>query len=69
MTRSTEAQDPALLRCLLRARDRIDAASHEEWPVARLAQVSGFSAAHFARSFHRAFGAPPIRLQRIPHRG
>jgi len=54
-------QDPALLRRLLRARDRIDAASHEQWPVARLARVSGVSAAHFARSFHRAFGAPPHR--------
>jgi len=54
-------QDAALLRRLLRARDRIDAASHEEWPVARLARVSGVSAAHFARSFHRAFGVPPHR--------
>jgi len=61
MTRTTDAQDPALLRRLLRARYRIDAASHEKWPVARLARVSGVSAAHFARSFHRAFGAPPHR--------
>ena len=61
MSRSPQAQDPALLRRLLRARDRIDAASHEDWPVARLARVSGVSAAHFARSFHRAFGAPPHR--------
>jgi transcriptional regulator GlxA family with amidase domain len=61
MSRASSAQDPALLRRLLRARDRIDAASHEEWPVARLAGVSGVSAAHFARSFHRAFGAPPHR--------
>jgi transcriptional regulator GlxA family with amidase domain len=61
MTRTTDAQDPALLRRLLRARDRIDAASHEKWPVARLARVSGVSAAYFARSFHRAFGAPPHR--------
>jgi transcriptional regulator GlxA family with amidase domain len=49
------------LRRLLRAKDRIDAASHEDWPVRRLAEVSGASAAHFARSFHRAFGAPPHR--------
>ena len=27
-------QDPELLRRLLRAKDRMDAASHEEWPVA-----------------------------------
>ena len=61
MSRGSDAQDPALLRRLLRARDRIDAASHEQWPVARLARVSGVSPAHFARSFHRAFGAPPHR--------
>lgn len=54
-------QDPDLLRRLLRARDRIDAASHEAWPVARLADVSGVSQAHFARSFKQAFGAPPHR--------
>ena len=42
-------QDPDLLRRLLRAKDRIDAASHEAWPVRRLARVSGVSAAHFAR--------------------
>jgi transcriptional regulator GlxA family with amidase domain len=61
MSRASETQDPVLLRRLLRARDRIDAASHEDWPVARLARVSRVSAAHFARSFHRAFGAPPHR--------
>ena len=55
------SQDPALLRRLLRAKDRVDAASHEEWPVARLAKVSGVSAAHFARSFKQAFGLPPHR--------
>lgn len=54
-------QDPELLRRLLRAKDRMDAASHEEWPVARLAQVSGVSEAHFARSFKQAFGIPPHR--------
>jgi transcriptional regulator GlxA family with amidase domain len=54
-------QDPELLRRLLRARDRMDAASHEEWPVRRLAEVSGVSAAHFARSFKAAFGVPPHR--------
>jgi transcriptional regulator GlxA family with amidase domain len=54
-------QDPALLRRLLRAKDRMDAASHEAWPVKRLAEVSGVSQAHFARSFKRAFGLPPHR--------
>lgn len=55
------SQDPELLRRLLRAKDRMDADSHEEWPVRRLAQVSGASAAHFARSFKQAFGLPPHR--------
>ena len=54
-------QDPTLLRRLLRAKDRMDAASHEAWPVPRLAQVSGVSEAHFARSFRQAFGIPPHR--------
>ena len=55
------SQDPALLRRLLRAKDRMDAASHEDWPVERLAAVSGVSEAHFARSFKDAFGVPPHR--------
>ena len=55
------SQDVNLLRRLLRAKDRIDAASHEEWPVSRLASVSGVSEAHFARSFKEAFGVPPHR--------
>lgn len=55
------SQDPLLLRRLLRAKDRMDAASHEDWPVARLADVSGVSEAHFARSFKDAFGVPPHR--------
>ena len=54
-------QDPELIRRLLRARDRMDAASHEDWPVRRLAKVSGVSEAHFARSFKDAFGVPPHR--------
>ncbi|MDM0110083.1 AraC family transcriptional regulator [Variovorax sp. J22R24] len=61
MNRDPANQDPELLRRLLRAKDRIDAASHEEWPVGRLAQVSGVSEAHFARSFKQAFGSPPHR--------
>ena len=56
-----QGQDPHLLRRLLRARDRMDAASHEDWPVERLAGVSGVSEAHFARAFKQAFGAPPHR--------
>lgn len=55
------SEDPELLRRLLRAKDRMDAASHEDWPVRRLARVSGVSAAHFARSFRQAFGVPPHR--------
>jgi transcriptional regulator GlxA family with amidase domain len=39
----------------------MDAASHEEWPVRRLARVSGASEAHFARQFKQAFGVPPHR--------
>jgi len=58
---SEQGQDPLLLRRLLRAKDRMDAASQEDWPVARLASVSGVSEAHFARAFRQAFGAPPHR--------
>lgn len=54
-------QDPELLRRLLRAKDRMDAASHEHWPVRRLARISRVSEAHFARSFKEAFGVPPHR--------
>src|SRR5690242_21868691 len=61
MKRGTTNQDAKLLRRLLRAKDRMDAASHEAWPVHRLARVSGVSEAHFARSFKQAFGVPPHR--------
>lgn len=54
-------QSPELLRRLLRAKDWMDHASHEDWTVARLAEVSAVSAAHFARSFKQAFGLPPHR--------
>ncbi|MFC5607190.1 helix-turn-helix domain-containing protein [Variovorax soli] len=54
-------QTPELLRRLLRAKDRMDADSHEDWPVERLARVSHVSPAHFARSFKEAFGIPPHR--------
>jgi transcriptional regulator GlxA family with amidase domain len=59
--RKRGSQAPGLLRRLLRAKDRMDAASHEEWPVPLLARVSGVSEAHFARSFKEAFGVPPHR--------
>jgi transcriptional regulator GlxA family with amidase domain len=61
VVKPTPQHDPELLRRLLRAKDRMDAASHEEWPVERLAKVSGVSHAHFARSFKDAFGVPPHR--------
>ena len=61
MSADAPHQDPELLRRLLRAKDRIDAASHEDWPVRRLARVSCVSEAHFARSFKQAFGVPPHR--------
>ncbi|RZT06308.1 AraC-type DNA-binding protein [Duganella sp. CF402] len=54
-------QSPMLLRRLLRAKDRMDGAPHEEWPVERLAEVSSVSAAYFAREFKKAFGLPPHR--------
>ncbi len=60
-TVDAENQSPELLRRLLRAKDRMDAASHEDWPVQRLAEVSHVSEAHFARSFKEAFGVPPHR--------
>jgi AraC-like DNA-binding protein len=61
MSGDPPSQDPELLRRLLRAKDRMGAASHEDWPVRRLARVSGLSEAHFARSFKQAFGIPPHR--------
>lgn len=61
MSGEPQNQDPELLRRLLRAKDRMDAASHEHWPVCRLARVSQVSEAHFARSFKEAFGVPPHR--------
>jgi transcriptional regulator GlxA family with amidase domain len=55
------SQNPDLIRRLLRAKDRIDAAPHEEWPIERLAEISAVSEAHFSREFKKAFGAPPHR--------
>lgn len=54
-------QSPLLLRRLLRAKDAMDGASHEDWPIHRLAQVSAVSVAYFAREFKKAFGLPPHR--------
>ncbi|HWE99568.1 MAG TPA: helix-turn-helix transcriptional regulator [Caulobacteraceae bacterium] len=59
--RGASAAQPRLLRRLLRAKDAMDAASQDPWTVARLAQVSGASPAHFARAFRDAFGLPPHR--------
>jgi len=39
----------------------MDAAPHQDWPVRRLARVSGVSAGHFAHAFNQAFGVPPHR--------
>jgi transcriptional regulator GlxA family with amidase domain len=61
MSVDSASQDPELLRRLLRAKDRMDAASQEDWPVQRLARVSRVSEAHFARAFKQAFGVPPHR--------
>ena len=61
MSADPVSQNPELLRRLLRAKDRMDAASHEDWAVRRLACVSHVSEAHFARSFKEAFGVPPHR--------
>ncbi len=55
------AQSPALLRRLLRAKDRMDADFEAALTVADLAEVSGVSQAHFARAFKTAFGLPPHR--------
>lgn len=55
------AQSPLLLRRLLRAKDHIDRAAHEDWPISRLAQVAVVSPAYFAREFKAAFGLPPHR--------
>jgi len=55
------SQNPGLLRRLLRAKDRMDAAPHEECPMRRLAEASAVSEAHFAREFKKAFGLPPHR--------
>lgn len=52
---------PELLRRLLRAKDQLDRAPQEEWPVSRLAAISLTSKAHFARMFKQAFGLPPHR--------
>lgn len=39
----------------------MDSGSEEEWPVTRLAKISGVSDAHFSRCFKDAFGVPPHR--------
>jgi len=54
-------QSPALLRRLLRAKDRMDADFEAALTVEQLAEISGVSPAHFARAFKTAFGVPPHR--------
>ncbi|WKE65514.1 helix-turn-helix transcriptional regulator [Gallaecimonas kandeliae] len=61
MSKELADQDPLLLRRLLRAKDGMDAAPQEDWPVRRLAAISHLSEAHFARAFKDAFGIPPHR--------
>lgn len=61
IVKASANRDLKLLRRLLRARDHMDAAPQEDWPVSRLARVSGTSEAYFARSFRDAFGIPPHR--------
>jgi transcriptional regulator GlxA family with amidase domain len=61
IVKASDDRDLKLLRRLLRAKDHMDAAPHEDWPVSRLAHISGTSAAYFARSFRSAFGIPPHR--------
>lgn len=61
MNRTPKGSDSELLRRLLRAKDRMDAAPQEDWPVQRLCRVSGVSGAHFARAFKDAFAVPPHR--------
>ena len=58
---STVKPRPDLLRRLLRAKDRMDAAPDQDWPIPRLAELSAVSSAHFARAFRQAFGLPPHR--------
>lgn len=61
ISKPSDDRDLSLLRRLLRAKDLMDAAPQEDWPVSRLARASGTSEAYFARSFRRAFGIPPHR--------
>ena len=58
---STVRPRPDLLRRLLRAKDRMDAAPDQDWPIPRLAELSAVSPAYFARGFKQAFGLPPHR--------
>ena len=61
MPSSPPGQSPLLLRRLLRAKDRMDAAFDGELTVVQLADIAGVSPAHFARAFKTAFGLPPHR--------
>lgn len=56
------AQRRALLRRLLRARRRLEAAEGVDVPLAALAAAAGLSPWHFLRVFRRVFGETPHEL-------
>jgi len=58
-----DTQAPELLRRLLRAKDRMDAAPQEEWSVQRLARVSGVPAPSWADD-EKTFEEIKARLQK-----
>ena len=68
MSGSAASQDPELLRRLLRAKDRMDGASHQHWPVRRLARVSGVSEAHSAATGSAPRAARSASWRRISAR-
>ncbi len=53
------ALSPAMMKRLLRARDRLQDAPREAPPLPVLAAEVGLSRAHFLRSFAQAFGTTP----------
>ena len=64
MSEGPASQDPELLRRLLRAKDRMDAASHEDWPVrlsiTEIAFHTGWgSLGTFGRIFRDVTGKSP----------
>lgn len=41
---------------------RVSSGLHEAWPIARLAEISGYSSTHFARMCRSAFDGAPARI-------